>query len=566
MSFMVRVHRLQRVLLIAVALLTLRLAHLQLLRGGYYRRLAEQNRMRVVPEPAPRGLILDRRGRVLADNRTVFRLAIVPQELGEGRAVFARVSDLVHRPTEALRRDFLKARSLAFVPATIVSRVPRDVALRVEETRWQLPGVVIQADAARHYPSGTRAAHLLGHLSEPTADELEALRTYGVRPKQLIGRSGIERLLDEPLRGRAGGLVVEVNNRGRQVRVIGRRDPQPGAPVTLTLDAQLQSLIEQAFEDRPGAAVVLDPHTGEVLAMVSVPAFNPETFLASDARTMQQLLADPAAPLMNRATMGVYQPGSITKLVTAGAALEHQVITPATGVMCTGALTIGDRVFHCWNREGHGPMTLPEALMQSCNVYFMHVGRKVGLVRLREAMERMGFSHPTGWGMEEASGHLPHRRLSEGEIALLAIGQGEILFTPLQTAVMASAFANDGWVVQPWIVHDVGGHAGPPGGRRRLGWSRTTLHAVRQGMIAVVRDPAGTGHRAFSEAVTIAGKTGTAQTHIPERTHGWFVGFCPVERPKVAMAIVAEHGGSGGDLPAEIAKSICEYVSAPETL
>ena len=563
---MARVHQLQSLLLAAFALLVCRLAQLQALRGAYYRQLAEHNRMRVIPDPAPRGLLVDRRGRVLADNRTVFRLAVVPQELGESQAVFARVSDVVHRPADALRREFLKARSLAFVPATVVAQMPREVALRVEEMRWRMPGVVVQAEAVRHYPHGASAGPLLGHLSEPTAEEFETLRSYGVRPKQLIGRSGLERFLDEPLRGRAGGLVVEVNSRGRQVRVIGRRDPQPGARVTLTLDAPLQSLIERAFEDQPGAAVVLDPSTGEVLAMVSMPSFNPEAFIASDTRAVRQFLEDPASPLMNRAAMGVYQPGSIAKLVTAGAALESHVVTPATGVVCTGAVTIGDRAFHCWNHDGHGPMTLPEALMQSCNVYFMQVGRKVGLVRLRDAMERMGLSHPTGWSLEEAGGHLPHRRLSEGEVALLAIGQGELLLTPLQAAVMAGAFANEGWLVQPWVVRDVAGHPRHPGTRRRLGWLPTTLHAVRQGMIAVVRDPQGTGHRAFTEAVTIAGKTGTAQTHLPGRTHGWFVGFCPVERPKVAMAIVTEHGGSGGDLPAEIAKSVCEYVSAPETL
>jgi len=361
--------------------------------------------------------------------------------------------------------------------------------------------------------------------------------------------------------------VVEVNNRGQQVRVIGRREPESGASVVLTVDAPLQSLIEQAFGDQAGACVVLDPSTGEVLAMASLPAFPPEAFVMSDAAVIRQLLNDPASPLINRAAVGVYQPGSIMKLVTAAAALQERVITPATTIVCPGALTLGDRTFHCWNRDGHGPMTLLEALMQSCNVYFMQVGRKLGVARLRAAMERVGLSHRTGWLLEEQAGHLPSRRLSEGEVALLAIGQGEILLTVLQGAVLASVFANDGWLVEPWVVKTIADRPAPhPSVRRQVGWSAGTLEGVREGMRRVISDPAGTGHRAFTPHISIAGKTGTAQTHIPDQPHGWFVGFCPVEHPRVAMAIVAEHGGSGGELPAEIAKAICEYIAAPDTL
>jgi penicillin-binding protein 2 len=269
---------------------------------------------------------------------------------------------------------------------------------------------------------------------------------------------------------------------------------------------------------------------------------------------------------MNRSTVGMYTPGSIAKLITAAAALDQHVIAPNTTIVCPGSLTIGDRTFHCWNLDGHGPLTLPEALMQSCNVYFMTVGRRLGVARLRAAMERIGWGRRSGWPMEEQPGHLPSRRLTEGEVAIFAIGQGEVLVTVTQAAVMASAFANGGFVVTPWVVQSVEGRPGPRPGSRRIGWSTKTLEAVREGMQMVVTHPAGTGHRAFTSTVSIAGKTGTAQTHEPGRPHGWFVGFCPVEHPRVAMAIVAEHGGSGGDLPADIARSICEYVSAAETL
>lgn len=562
-----RLVRMQVILSVALGLLVVRLAHLQLIRGGAYRQLAEQNRLRLVPEPAPRGLIVDRAGRLLASNQTVFRVALVPQELENFPGVLRHVGALTHRSPDALNREYRRKRSLAFMPATIVSYVPKEVAIRLEETRWQFPGLLVNPETIRQYPGGASAAHLLGYLSQPTAEELPALKPYGVRPQHLVGRSGLERLLDQDLRGRPGGLMVEVDHRARQVRVIGRRAPEAGAPVTLTIDAQLESLIEQAFGAQPGGCVVLDPETGEVLAMVSVPAFRPEAFLGPDTAVVRSLLNDSAAPLMNRTTVGVYLPGSILKLVTAAAALDAGIITPSTTMHCPGSLTIGDRAFHCWNLDGHGPVALREALLQSCNVYFMQVGRRLGLKRLRAALEAVGLSRRTGWPLEEQRGHLPDRRLTEGEVAMLAMGQGEVLVTVLQVAVMAAAFANQGWLVEPWVVRDVAHRPTPQRpSRRRIPWSPEAMATVRAGMEAVVRDPDGTGHRAFTPLVSVAGKTGTAQTHLPGQPHGWFVGFCPVDHPRAAMAVLAEHGGSGGDLPAEIARSICEYVTAPEAL
>lgn len=556
-----RLHGFRLGLLLAFTALVLRCMHLQLLQGASYRHLADRNRLRLVPEPAPRGLIVDRRGRLLAGNETVFRVALVPQEVDDLSSVLARAATLVHRPVEELRRAYRRHESPAFLPATIVSRVPKDVAIRLEEERRRVPGLLVRAEPVRSYPLHTTAAHLLGYLSQPTAEELPILKHYGVRPKELVGRMGVERLLDHALRGRSGGLMVEVDHRGRQVDVISRRRPEAGARVVLTIDAELQALIEQQFRAHAGAAVVLEPKTGDVLAMVSLPAFPPGAFAASDAGTVERLLNDANAPLMNRAVVGVYQPGSIMKLVTAAAALEQRIISPTTTIDCPGSMKIGDRTIRCWYRDGHGPMTLNEALYQSCNVYFMTLGRALGAQRLRAAMEAMGFSRRTGWPMEEQGGHLPQRRLTEGEVALLAMGQGEVLVTVMQAAMMASGFANVGVVVEPRIVASIADRpvARPPL-VRRLPWSVETIHIVRAGMESVVRHPAGTGHRALSERVRIAGKTGTAQTSVPGEPHAWFVGFCPVDQPRAAFALVAEHGGSGGDWPAELAKAICEYI------
>ncbi|PIQ84804.1 MAG: penicillin-binding protein 2 [Candidatus Omnitrophica bacterium CG11_big_fil_rev_8_21_14_0_20_63_9] len=562
-----RLVRLQWVVLLALALLGLRLTYLQVIRGGHYRALAEQNRLRVIPEAAPRGLIVDRRGQALASNQTVFRVAVVPQEVENLEAVLAQVAQTAQRSPQALKREYERQRSRPFLPATIIPRVTKETAIQLEERRWQLSGVVVTAEAARRYPYGPVAAHLLGYLSEPTAEELPLLKRYGVRPKERVGRTGLEQLLDHALRGRPGGEVVEVDHQGKQVRIVGHRPSAIGADVALTIDAQLQSLVETLFAGQPGAAVVLQPDTGEVLVMASVPSFLPESFALSDNEAIERFFNDTGRPMVNRAADAEFQPGSILKLLTAVAALESRSATPQTVVQCPGGLTIGDRTIHCWNRDGHGPMSLREAIMQSCNVYFMQVGRRSGIGRLRSVWEQAGLGRRAGWPLEEDKGHVPQRRLTEGEVALVSIGQGEISVTPLQAAVMASAFANRGWIIDPVLVQTVAGRPlARRSGRRRLGWSPQTIEAIRLGMEAAVADPAGTAQRAASPRIRIAGKTGTAQTHVPGRTHGWFVGFCPVDRPRAAMAIVAELGGSGGDLPTHIAHSVCEYIAAVESL
>lgn len=557
-----RLLRLNTLAFCAFGLLALRLADLQVVQGRYYRDLAEQNRLRVVPQVAPRGLIVDNKGRVLAASHTAFSVAVVPQETPDLAGLFKQLGSLLGRSAENLQRAFQKNKTYPFVPVVVASRISKEAALRLEEERFRLPGLLVQPQAARHYPLGTVAGPLLGYLSEPTANELPKLKPYGVQAKQLIGRNGLEYFLDSDLRGTPGGVVVEVNHRGRQVRTVGWRQSKPGLQVALTLDASLQALLEQSFGAQPGAAVVLNPETGAILAMVSTPSFSPEVFVTQETGKINALLNDAATPLVNRAVANSYQPGSIAKLATAAAGLFSHLTTPQTTVTCVGGTTIGDRTIRCWNRDGHGPLNLSGALMQSCNVYFMQVGRWVRKDRLLAAFEQVGFGQKTGWGYPEQSGRLPKRRLTEGEIALLSIGQGEFLVTPLQAAVYAAVFANEGRVVQPWLIASIGGKpVKRKENARPVSWDQGTLQAVRQGMIETVRHPAGTAHRAYTPSVAIAGKTGTAQTHVAGKTHAWFVGFCPVDHPYAALAILAEHGGSGGDLPTEIARAACEYLA-----
>ncbi len=572
----------RRLLVLGIGALVLRLGFLQVVEGRRFRQLAKQNCLRLIPESAPRGLIFDRYGQVLAANHVTFQIAVVAQDLvtdsvqsrfqrassaaPDRQRLFAKLGRVVGRSPQELERQFHLSQSLPFLPAALVTRVPKAVALQVEELRLRMPGVVVQSVATREYPFGPVAAHLLGYVGKPSEELFPMLKQYGVRAEDMVGRAGLEEAFDAALRGQTGGALIQVNHRGRQVRALGYRPPTPGDVVTLTIDAKLEALIHEQFGSQPGAAVVLKPQTGEVLAMVSVPSYDPTIFATQDQRAIQAVLTDAGSPLMNRAIAGVYLPGSIVKPITGMTALENHIVTPTDTITCPGFLALGDRRFHCWNRDGHGPLTLPEALTQSCNVYFMQLSRRLGLAKLEAGFASVGFGRRTGWLWEEQAGHLPRgRRFSEGEVAMLGMGQGEILITPLQAAVMVSAIANGGSLVQPWLVSRVGEQ---PAGRAHLTalhWSREHVATIQQGMLAVVNDPRGTGIGAHSEQVVIAGKTGTAQTHIPGRTHGWFIGFCPADQPIAAMAIVAEYGGSGGDIPAGIGKAICEYLVAPPT-
>lgn len=563
---MPRIHQILRLGVIGLAALLLRLGYLQVIRGGYYRRLADQNRLRVVPSPAPRGLILDRQGIALATNRISFRICAVPQELHARGEIFKRLAPMVDVQVAELEARYLKNRSTPFMPATLIRQASKPIALRVEEARLSLPGITVEPIITRHYPLQSAAAHLLGYLSQPDETTLPVLKSYGVQSQDLIGRAGLERDLDSYLRGKSGGALIEVDHRSRQVRMIGDREAQAGVSITLTLDAELQQAAERALSGHAGACVAIKPQTGEVLVLASAPAFDPEAFALQETQRIAAFMHDEERrPMMNRATQGLYAPGSIIKPLVALTALQQRVISPTSSLTCGGFLQIGDRKIHCWNRDGHGIVSVHEALMGSCNVFFLETGRRLGIERLRSGLQAAGFGRKTGWPLGDEAGQLPGgRKLSQGEVAMLGIGQGEILITPMQAAVVASAIANRGSLVEPWVVQAVGDHVVGRSHLTRLEWPDAAIATVIRGMTAVVNDPHGTGIRAHSDRISIAGKTGTAQTHIIGRTHGWFMGFCPIDNPQLAIAVVAEFGGSGGDLPAAVAHAVCEAAaSAP---
>ncbi len=560
-----RVVHVQRLLAGCFVVVALNLARLQLVHGPSYQRLAEQNHLRLIPSSAPRGEILDRTGLVLAGNRAAFHVVVVPQEAVRLQATLADLAQLLGTSAESLRRAYQAGRTLPFAPVVVAADIPRETALIIEERRHQLPGVFVQPQAVRVYPEGAAAAHVIGYVGDIDADELAALAEYGYRRSDQVGKAGLERQYDAYLRGESGGTMVEVDHRGRFVRMRGVREATPGKTICVTISAWLQRRAAQLLGDARGACVILDARTGDVLALASSPSFDPNLFLRFDPAPKRALLASADAPMLQRASGAAFIPGSIFKLVTATAALEGHRVTPTTSVTCNGALALGKEAMRCWKRDGHGPEDLHLALTHSCNVYFGQVGLWVG----PEALHRWALEYGLGRhaGIElpgEETGLVPEPSRWSGEhwyaghTAHLAIGQGGLLVTPLQVAIMMTAVANGGWLVHPHLVRSIGGVAIAGHAARRLPIAPDTLAAIRAGLDAVINDADGTGHRAHSATVRIAGKTGTAQTQLAGQPHAWFVGYAPAGDPQMVVVVLLEHGGSGGDRPSEIAKTLFE--------
>ncbi|MFA6321779.1 MAG: penicillin-binding protein 2, partial [Candidatus Omnitrophota bacterium] len=400
-------------------------------------------------------------------------------------------------------------------------------------------------------------------------DELEDLKDYGYRMGDLVGRAGLEKQYETYLKGTDGGTQIEVDSRGRETRVIGIKEPHPGRDLYLTIDIALQAACDKLLGDRKGAICVTNPVTGEVLALASHPAFDPNVFVVPDASDERvALLKDRIGrPLSNRAISGLYAPGSVFKMVTASAAMETKKVTANTSFVCTGSYHIGKAKFDCWKAEGHGPQNAVQGFMNSCDVYFYSAGRLAGVDAMEHYAKLYGFGQATGIDLpDEVKGIAPgrswkkrarHSNWFEGDTINYSIGQGYLLTTPIQVAVMTGVVAANGSLARPYIVKRIGDvaiHAGKP---KNIGVSQRTIDVIREGLYDVVNNPDGTGKRAKAEGVIAAGKTGTAEN--PQgRTHAWFTGFAPYSNPKICLVVFLEHGGKGGLMPSEIARGIFE--------
>ncbi|HEX3881096.1 MAG TPA: penicillin-binding protein 2 [Stellaceae bacterium] len=556
-----------------------RLYQLQILERDRYTVLAEENRINLRLLVPPRGRIIDRFDTILADNHPNYRVVLVPEQTGDIPATLNALGTLIEI-TDADRRRVMRdaKRHHPFIPVSVRGNLTWAEMARVEVAIPELPGVSIEQGLLRFYPYGASAAHVLGYVAAVSDKELTGDPLLEL-PDFRIGKSGIEKAEDLTLRGTAGTSQVEVNAYGRVVREIGRAEGQPGQDVVVSLDMALQDYaIKRCANEVAVSCVVLDALTGDVLTLVSSPSFDPMLFSNGlSPATWQELSTDPRNPLQDKATAGLYPPGSTFKPVVALAALEAGALTPDTVINCPGYIELGDATFHCWRSGGHGPMHLHDAIKKSCDVFFYETARRTGIDHLATMARRFGFGSPLGLDIPgERGGLMPTRdwklattgvAWQQGETLITGIGQGSVLATPLQVATMAARLVS-GRIVVPHLVRPAG--LMPAGGDRAppnfapLGITRQALALVLDGMNAVVNDPQGTAYsaRITDPAMAMGGKSGTSQVRriseyerehglrkedeIPwkDRDHALFVGFAPVGAPRYVCAVVVEHGGA----------------------
>jgi penicillin-binding protein 2 len=549
----------------------------QVVRGAYYRELAENNRLRAVPIKAPRGLIYDRNGRILVENVPSYDLLLDRSRSAEMASSLRYAAAVLGRRQGDLETLLGRHRAQAdfqLVPLAENLALPEVSRFGVESLEH--PEFEIGVRHLRFYRHGSQTAHVLGYLGEVNQEDLA--RAPGVyQPGDLVGRRGVEATYDQQLRGHDGERVLVVDSRGKPLEEYERRPAAPGRSLTLTIDLDLQQEAERLLGDGVGAVVALDPRNGEVLALVSSPSYDPNSFARRlDEAEWRQLVESPNQPLQNRTLQSAFSPGSLFKIVLAVAGLSEGVIHPGDTVYCNGGATFYNRRFRCHKRGGHGRVNLQEAIKASCDVYFYQLGQKLGIERIATYARRFGLGTRTGIDIGgERAGLVPDPAWSlrarggpwyPGETISVAIGQGPLLATPLQVAVMMAAVANGGRAVTPHLVRDAG--ADDPG--KSLGLDPEALAAVRRGLRAVVNDPDGTGRAARVPGLVVAGKTGTVQVvsqntwtsneELPfaQRDHAWFASFAPFDDPRLVVVVFCEHGGRGSAAAAPLAKALYE--------
>ncbi|MBI4227763.1 MAG: penicillin-binding protein 2 [Candidatus Omnitrophica bacterium] len=562
----------ERVFLIALAGLAVALALFQLAWGPSYRRIAEQNRIRLMPLPAVRGSILDRHGAALAEDQLSFNVAVIPQEVRDPASLWGPLSRRLGASADRLQRAYRRHYTAPFAPAMVARDIEMASAFALEEQRIEWPGVVVLPAPRRRYPLGEAEGAIVGYLGMADPAAWKTLQAYGYHVRDWVGKSGIERLYDAALHGINGGVQVEVDHRGRLVRQLGLKPPVRGQNITVTLDAALQQHCYRLLAGRRGSILVMALDTGELWGAVSSPGFDPEAFVDPDRdATVEGYLADDRRPLFNRAVAGAVPPGSVFKIVTAYAGLSSQKASPATTYQCPGQFQLGNVTFDCWYAPGHGPQTVTDALRHSCNVFFYQMGLRVGPAALAASARLFGYGQPSRVDLPgEAGGLVPdptwkQRRWRQpwfpGETVNVAIGQGALLVTPMQVLRMTAFVARDGRAPQPHLLKAIEGHpvGAPPETPAAL--DQSALSVIRQGMEAVIMSEDGTGRLARVAGFPAAGKTGTAQAG-EGWPHAWFCGYAPIGRPQVAVVVFVEHGGKGGEVAAGIAGQIFEALAA----
>lgn len=572
-----RLRNLGIICVMVIAVLIARAGYLQIYQGEYYKELADGNRIRIIPAMAPRGTFYDRNGALLVENRPGFTVSLVPLNNPVSEDVKERLSQLINVPVEEINQKI--AAHSGFDPIRIKQDVTPDIVTIIEEEKDQFPGVDIEVDPIRDYVNKEEAAHTYGYVSEINDSELEKMKDDGYKSGDIIGKFGLEKVYDKELRGVNGGQQVEVDVTGKPVQILGMKEPVPGDDLYLTIDKDLQDAAEKAVDAQlvqigahAAAAVAMDPTTGEVLAMVSRPAFDPNLFARGiSGKDWDKLNNNPYHPMDNKAITGEYPPGSTFKIVTGTAALTEGVVTPDEIIVDTG---------HHWlipkgNADGEalGPLNFRQAVAHSDNVYFYEMGNRLGIDRLEKYARMFGLGAKTGIDLPyEAKGLVANRKYKElnfddGEWYLsetfdAAIGQGFNLVTPLQAAMVMGEIAADGKRYKPHVVKKI---VGPDGSTVKdvepellstLDVPDEDIKIMQQGLHDVT--VYGTASSAFSSfPVPLAAKTGTAE-NSQGRDHGWCVVYGPFDKPNIVVAVIVEQGGYGAQSAVPIAHKIIE--------
>jgi len=573
----------------AFSALTLRLWFLQAVKGESYRAQSENNRIHVQEIPPFRGLILDRNGEPLVDNVPSFNLYITPDEIKNKEQLVRNLKILINIDSNDVEKKLLNIKkSQSYQPVLVKKNLSREELATIETHSTNLDGAQVEERYQRSYIFGNFASHIIGYMGEISEKELASDEYPDATSGDYVGKFGVEERWQKELSGEKGGKNVEVDATGRKWQELSKELPVSGQNITLTIDKKLQAAAENMLTDKTGAIVAMDPATGEILAMASSPTFDPNAFITGiDKTEWKALTAGKNSPLTNKAISGQYAPGSVFKIVMALAGLEEGVVSQEDAVSCPGAYEFGGRAFHCWQKKGHGGVNLHRALRESCDVYFYKLGNKLGIERIAKYAKMCGLGSKTNIELDsEKGGLIPNNEWKKkrfgvpwqpGETISASIGQSFVLVTPVQAASLISTVFNGGKVYEPKIVKEIKDgknivYESKPTLVRELKVKKENLEIVKSGLVAVVNESGGTAYNsARLREVTVAGKTGTAQVVALDKKsvgdsneykdHAWFVGLAPAENPKIAIAVIIEHGGHGGSAAAPFARDLIkEYL------
>lgn len=570
-------------------MLITRLWFLQIFKGKDFKELSENNRVRLVRTIAPRGLIMDRAGRIIVENRPAFHLSIIPEDVKDWAKIKKVLPAIVNITEEDIKSRISQANDRpSFQPVKLKYDLTWEEIARVEAFRLDMPGILLDIEPRRVYPFGDAVSHIVGYLGEIDEHQFKKLKKANYVPGDFIGKYGIEYQSEKYLRGISGGRQIEADAMGREIKLLKNIIPIQGYNVYLTIDIDTQLAANIAMKDKVGAVIAVDPQNGKILAAVSAPSFDPNLFAAGIKKEeWSSLITNPFRIIESKFTQGQYPPASTFKLITAAAALEDNIITPSTKIYAGGSFWFGNRAFRDWKAGGHGIIDIHRAIVESSDTFFYQVGLKTGVDRIAYYAKGFGLGRNTGIHLtNEKSGLVPSTKWKkdrfgakwyEGETISISVGQGYLTTTPIQMMNAYAAIANGGMLFLPQLIDRTETQTGEiierftPQEIGRVPVSPVNMKILQDGLKGVVNEHGGTGWTARLPGIEVAGKTGTAQvirlkentprkkpkdTPYEQRDHAWFVGYAPAENPQIAVAVIVEHGGFGSEAAAPVAREV----------